>query len=433
MEAKTQRRVLSLRAENVKRVRAVFIEFDGNVTILSGKNDEGKSSTIDALDLALGGKSASKKVIDALRHGENYGASEVDLGDIIAKRVWTRDEDGSVTSKIELRSKDGAVYKSPQGILDSFTSAIASDPLAFRDMKGPEQTAALMHAIGKADELTEIDARREGIFQTRADVNRRVRDLQGQLNGMPEIEGVKDGDEEKSVAEIAARMEEARRVNEDNNEVRKLLTEADNREALLVSALGELELQLEKARDIRTDASREADLARIHVNALEPDVDLVPMSEELAGVDDHNKRVREYYAREKAALAVEEKTTESKRLTDDIDAVDAEKAKILATADLPLPQLGIGEHGVTYDGVSLKDCSESKQTRISVAMAMALNPGLRMIMIRNGAALDSDAVKMISDMADENDFHVIIERIEDDTPGAVIIEDGMVKGASDEA
>ena len=60
---------------------------------------------------------------------------------------------------------------------------------------------------------------------------------------------------------------------------------------------------------------------------------------------------------------------------------------------------------------------------------MSSNPELRAIRIKDGSLLDADGMAMLKAMASENDFQIWIERVADNDPFAVAIEDGSVANA----
>ena len=60
---------------------------------------------------------------------------------------------------------------------------------------------------------------------------------------------------------------------------------------------------------------------------------------------------------------------------------------------------------------------------------MSSNPELRAIRIKDGSLLDADGMAMLKAMASENDFQIWIERVADNDPIAVAIEDGSVANA----
>ena len=428
MDTKAPRKIISLDAENVKRLRAVYIEPDGNLTVITGKNDEGKTSVLDAIWLACGGKQASKHTDDALRHGEDEGHATVNLGDIIITRKWSRQKNGDVTTKIVVTSPEGAEYKAPQALLDSMMTTLAFDPLQFRDMSASDQTAKLLQAIGKADDLTKLDAERLGKFNERADVNRELRNLEGGLSGMAEIDGIDDDVEEKSMSDVLKRIEAARAANDSNNAVRDNVRKTNADEMHCAEIVDRLTRELKNANADFETASKKADKADEIQSDLPADADLSELNAELEGVDEYNRKVRTHQVRAEIVAKIAAAQSTSAGLTTDIESVDAQKAKILADAELPLAGLGIGEHGVTFDGVSLKDCSASKQLRVSVAMAMAMDPSVRVLLVRDGSLLDTEAMTMLADMAHEHNFQILVERVDDNAAGAIVIEDGMVRG-----
>ena len=88
--------------------------------------------------------------------------------------------------------------------------------------------------------------------------------------------------------------------------------------------------------------------------------------------------------------------------------------------------LGFDEDGVTYNGIPFAQASSAEQIRVSLAMAMALNPELKVLRIKDGSLLDGDAMEAIREQIVERDFQLWIERVGDADAGAVIIEDGEV-------
>ena len=119
-------KIISLTAENVKRLRAVEITPDGNVVTITGRNAQGKTSVLDAIWLALGGGAASKGTIRPIRDGEEKASVRLDLGDLVVTRTWTGDK-----TALTVTAADGAKYTSPQGILDALVGRLSFDPLEF--------------------------------------------------------------------------------------------------------------------------------------------------------------------------------------------------------------------------------------------------------------------------------------------------------------
>src|SRR5688572_19792136 len=97
-------RVVELRAENFKRLKAVRINPAAGLQQISGANAQGKSSVLDAVFAALGGASAAP--IKPIREGAEKAEVTLDLGDMLVRRRWT-----ASGSTLQVESKEGAVFK----------------------------------------------------------------------------------------------------------------------------------------------------------------------------------------------------------------------------------------------------------------------------------------------------------------------------------
>ena len=86
-----------------------------------------------------------------------------------------------------------------------------------------------------------------------------------------------------------------------------------------------------------------------------------------------------------------------------------------------------GQARVLVDGLPFAQAAASRKIRVSVALAMALNPKIRVIRIMDGSLLDEDAMKTVYEMAVERDFQVWLETVDSGAPGAIVIEDGHIK------
>ena len=201
-------RIITLRAENVKRLRAVEITPEGDVVVISGRNAQGKSSVLDAIWMALGGGAGAKETTHPIREGEKKASVTLDLGDLIVTRKWTlkgttlevsarEHEDGGITNTT------GTVrYSSPQAVLDGLIGRLSFDPLAFANQGAKDQLATLLDVVDLPFDPAALDARRREVFEARTDVNRDVRTLEGQLAGISVPPGAPE--EAVSVAESFA-------------------------------------------------------------------------------------------------------------------------------------------------------------------------------------------------------------------------------------
>jgi len=99
---------------------------------------------------------------------------------------------------------------------------------------------------------------------------------------------------------------------------------------------------------------------------------------------------------------------------------------------MPVDGLGFGDGIVTLNDLPFEQASDAERLRVSIAIAMATNPKLRVIRIRDGSLLDEDSMKMIAEMAKDGDFQYWIERVDSTGTVGIVLEDGEVKADNQE-
>ena len=82
-------KIIKLSAENVMGVKAVEISPDGAVIVIGGKNGQGKSSVLNSIMMALGGKKAIPR--KPIRDGEKKAEIMVELDEVNVYLRFTND------------------------------------------------------------------------------------------------------------------------------------------------------------------------------------------------------------------------------------------------------------------------------------------------------------------------------------------------------
>lgn len=417
LEEPNQMKIVQLTAENVKRLKAVQITPQGNMIVLGGNNGQGKSSVIDSIMYALGGKgSICEKPI---RDGETKASVVCDMGEIVVERTWT--EKGSY---LQVVTKDGAAYKSPQAVLDKLTSSISFDPLEFVRLTPVAQRETLRNMVGL--DFTAQDASRKTFYDQRTEVNRNATLLAGQLAAKPHFPDAPA--EEVSAASL---MQELDAAEAHNKGIEKLNRNRDKLGADCEKALAEIN-RLKTLLLAAEDEYKE--LVDLHKKAYEAinvsvTVDVAPIREKLAKATETNKQVAANLDRATLSGKIEQLQTKAQYLTTQIEAIDAEKAKQLKEVTFPLDGLSFNESGVLLAGVPFSQASQAEQIRASVAIGLAQNPKIRVLLIRNGSLLDDDGLALVAKMAADHDAQVWVERVGKGEEINVMIEDGEVKSA----
>jgi hypothetical protein len=430
-------KIIRLEAKNVKRLRAVQIapDPDGQLVIVGGDNGQGKTSVLDSIAYALLGKEALPR--EPLRRGEESGSVVVDLGDFVVRRTFGKD--GATSLVID--TKDGGRLLQPQTRLDDLIGRLSFDPLEFSRMKAKEQAETLRELVGL--DFSELVERRAAIFAERTDANRQAKGLEARLAAMPIHEAP---EKEISTEALVADLEAAEKTNARHAARRRAIDEAKGEETAIRKSIAaakqavaitmeEIErLQSRLALQEKGIASQEEVLAAVvaeretqeaEVAALQ-DVDYAPLRAAVLSAEETNRKVRENRTRARLAEDVDTWKTASASLTSQIESIDEIRRAAIANAKFPVEGLGFdAEGGVTFQGIPFEQASAAEQLRVSAAMGLAMNPKLRILLIRDGSLLDGASLRILADMAAEHDAQVWVERVEKDG-ATVIIEDGMV-------
>lgn len=396
-------KIIRLQSTNYKRLKAVEItpDKDGNLVIVAGKNGQGKSSVLDSITAALGGVNA-KTTPKPIRDGEDRAEIVLETEDLVVTRRFTPSG-----STLKVTSPDGATYPKAQARLDDLLGKLSLDPLAFTQLSDREQLATLLDLVELPFDPAELDAQRKAVFERRTEVNRQVKDAEARVKGFTVTEKV----EPVSVADLLTEYRAEQAVAEKQ--------EADLRRADEVAEqIGELEQRLAELRATRDELANTISGHRdLHLDRIQGQID---------NAEQINAQAREFKAYEEARDRLEGAQHDAEKLTFELARIDKTKAEGLAAARFPIPGLGFEDGGVSYQGVPFKQASSAEQLRVSLAMAIALNPSLRVIRIADGSLLDSDNLALIESMAREHDFQVCIEMVDDSGERGIVIEDGEV-------
>lgn len=412
-------RIVGLRAENIKRLRAVEIHPEGDVVIIGGRNGQGKSSLLDGIWWALAGKSAQKDSPRPIRDGEAEASVTLDLGELVVERTWR-----GVDSVLTVRGASGQRVMSPQAILDALTGHMGFDPITFANQGPKAQRELLLGLVELPFDLDEIDAERRAAYDQRTDVNRQARALEARLDAEPVIVIPPD------VPSIAVAMGEYAAANAQahgNREVRAAFHRATEDVARTEQRVLEAQAALDVAIDMKEQAASTYRTRLIAFEAVGDDPDIAALDERVKEAEHWSEMRARADRRLDMQTDLDALEVQVRECATFIDEIDQRKAFGLANATMPIDGLGFGEEGgITYQGVPFSQASSAEKLRVATAIAMAGDPRIRVIIITNGSLLDDDNMAMIAEMADAHDFQVWIEVVGDGDGTAIIIEDGEV-------
>ena len=373
---------------------------------------------LDSIFWALCGKEGIQS--QPIRKGAEKAKIRLNLGEIVVERRFTPNG-----TTLIVENTDGARYPSPQSMLDDLIGELSFDPLAFTNMEPKKQYQELRRIAKIEVDLEKLEAANKADYEQRREKNRQAKELQIRATGyqfqFPTIDKAIDlkalTDKLQSAAQHNANIESeknSRAVQADMIKFRK------EKIVQLEEELARLRSELQNMEDALTNA--------------EPLPDPIDVTELRRQLDEWQEKNKEFERRqEQTELLAQAKAleAESEALTKAMEERDAQKAKALQDAKMPVPGLSLSEGRVFLNGVPFDQCSSAEQLRASVAIAMAANPKLRVIRIKEGSLLDDDGLKMIAEMTKERDYQVWMERVDSTGKIGIVMEDGTVKAVND--
>ena len=152
-------KINKLEIENVKRVKAVKIEPTLNgLTVIGGKNRQGKTSVLDSIAWALG--------------GEKYRPSQAQRdGSVLPPNLHIVMNNGLVVERkgknSDLKVIDPDGKKAGQQLLNEFVEQLAIDLPKFMESSSKDKANTLLQIIGVGDKLYELEKQEQEIYNKR--------------------------------------------------------------------------------------------------------------------------------------------------------------------------------------------------------------------------------------------------------------------------
>jgi hypothetical protein len=407
--------IIELKAENFKRLKAVRIECkDGKLVRICGRNNQGKTSVLDAITAGIGGKDYVPQV--PVRAGQKQATIDLDLGDFRIQRVIYPDRSGHLV----LTDRNGNRIKQPQRVLDRFISEMCLDPMQFMFLKSSDRIEQLKKLIPEFD-FQSNSAQRAAAYGQRTEYGRDYQRYKGALEVLPPQP--EERPQSTNVADALRQLQEAEAHN---------LNVADN-QALRDRqdvALQNLEVEIESLRKALKGKIEDLLIMQEVVDSREPLpklIDTAPLQAAIVTAQTIDRQIEDWDRHARLERDTEQAQSEVRRLDDVIRDYDDLRDAAIRNAKLPVEGLGFGADDVTIDGLPFEQASSSTQLTIATGITMALRPTLRIILLREAPLLDEEHMILVAQIAEKAGYQLWAERLPGDGEETGIwIEDGEV-------
>lgn len=411
-------KINSLEIENIKRVKTVKFEPTQNgLTIVGGKNGQGKTSVLDSIAWALG--------------GDKFKPSQPQRdGSVIPPNLHIVLSNGLIVERkgknSDLKVTDPNGQKGGQQLLNEFVEQLALNLPKFMEASNKEKANTLLQIIGVKDELNELEQKEQELYNERTAIGR-ISDQKEKY--AKEMAYYDDAPKELiSASELIGRQQDILAKNGENQRKRDKALSLHAERNRLAEKVNALKEELERYQKQLIQANQDMTIAYKSAEELQ-DESTEELEMNIRNIEAINLKVRSNLDKEKAEEDAKYYSEKYDTLTSEIYKVRKAKSDLLEGANLPLPGLSVSEGELTYNGYKWDNMSGSEQLKVAAAIVRKINPNCGFVLIDKLEQMDADTLKEFGEWLEGEGLQAIATRVSTGGECSIVIEDGYVQGA----
>lgn len=392
-------KINELQIENVKRIKAVKLEPTANgLTVIGGRNNQGKTSVLDSIAWALG--------------GDRFKPSKADReGSAVQPYLKITLSNGIVVERTgknsSLKVIDSNGNKGGQQLLNEFIESFALNLPKFLQSTSNEKANILLQIIGVGNQLAQLEQSEIEKYNQRHAIGQIAQQKKKYADEMAHYDGVPS--EPLSASELIQQQQEILLINAENQKKRERLRELKEKKSALENELAKVCADLEVAEMSAKDLI---------------DRSTAELEQNIEQIDKLNIKIRSNLDKERAEETAHDFQTQYDALTNELEQIRADKKKLLDNADLPLPELSVVNGEITYKGMKWDNMSSSEQLKVSTAIIRKLNPECGFVLVDKLEQMDKETLQDFAQWLESEELQVIATRVSTGDECSIIIENG---------
>lgn len=408
-------KISSLEIENTKRVKAVKLEPSSNgLTVIGGKNRQGKTSVLDAIAWGLGGEKFRPS--EPHRDGsvtDPYLKIALDNGLIVERK-------GKNSS---LKVIDPQGNKGGQTLLSSFIEELALNLPKFLEYTNKEKANTLLQIIGVGEQLALLEKKEKEVYTNRHSIGQIADQKEKFAKEMPYYDDAPK--EPVSAGDLIKQQQEILAVNGENARKRQRVAEYERNVDYLTSDVKRLQDQLKAKEAELAEAQNNLSVAKMDAIDLH-DQSTETLEQSIRDVDEINVKVRANLDKEKAEEDARELRCKYDTLTVELEDTRKKKMDLLNGAKMPLAGLSVEDGELTYNGYKWDNMSGAEQLQVATAIVRELNPKCGFVLLDKLEQMDTDTLNEFGQWLESQGLQAIATRVSTGDECSIIIEDGYV-------
>jgi hypothetical protein len=464
-------KILKAEVKNFKNLEHKTVHIEGKSILVVGANQQGKSSFLQAIFSPF---LKNYKPIKPIKEGEERGSVSVVIGgelegEEVEYNVEMYFSQEKQAGRLIITDKDGAKVKSPKSALEQITGDISFDVDKFLSLaKTPSGTQSkegvkrqiemlkefMPHEAQKA--MIGLDHKKKELTEQRTAINNEVKFMEEQnkheftdeeLEKYAEVKSTEEVD--KKLNKLGEAIEEWQTANTAVNYLEKEIHEMNNLANQLDQTKEKFDIvknftesmapyknqqevtallaNINKYKTHLADRIEMMNAAKEHLPKKQKKLDngkdwlsknkkpsTESLMEEKKAIEEWNKKAEKIAAIRERHVEIQKKKNEAIKLKEQIDQCIKDKKQIFIDHPLPVKGLTFTEDEVLYKGLPFNEQQHPTSTIIGVGVkiAMAMNPNLKIIIIRDGSLLDKNLYNGILTMIEKQGYQLFIEMVD---------------------
>jgi hypothetical protein len=432
MNNKEGLKILDVEIENFKNISKMSVDFGGKSAIILGRNQTGKSSFLQAIASSM---DSSVIPMEPITKGEERSTIEVVIGGILGGEkvkytLATYFTPSNKKGRVVVMDEDDNTVSGGRAIIDSIIGNIGFDMFEFIKMgktstgrvseKGVREQIDILKGLMSQEGLEalgDVEMEMVDTSDTRTEMNTEIKYLTEHVKHAYDQDELNKYSKPKDAAPVKAKMQSIGDQIEKWNKASRFKTDSFEREQELLKTIEDSKFIIQQAEQeiVKCKETFVKVSKFLEKNPTKPSID--SLTEELDAITSHNGECKKVTELEGNNTVLREKKEQYEALGEKLKGLKDKKKEVFSKFPLPVKNLAFDEDSITYDGLPLNSEQINTATLIGVGVkvSMAMNPNLKLVVIKDGSLLDKTMIDKVLKICDKFDYQVLIEKVSDES------------------
>lgn len=416
--------IKKLNLVNFKTITELDADFEGGIYFITGENQRGKSTVLEAITSLLTGERGN-----LLQKGKSKGSAKC--------VVSANGKDYEVSLSFTEKNPRGILsIKGEAGLASNNVSAL-KEIFGFKTFDAGEFASLSETAEGRRkqvemvksllpsdviEKISAIEAKIKETYSARTEANSSLSRISGAIETKGVLFSNEDLEEYKEEKPVSTLLESAQRrikLEEKRSKAEEAVLRyeseikgLENRNLEILEEIERLQNEIKSNKITVEELEGKKDFAKNWIK----EYDASPKGtekEDLEKLEAYNKKVREVNEYRKLLNSREAVSKEVDKLSVSLEMLRKEKQEIIKAASLPIDGLTFTEDGLELNNIPFapRSVSDSEIMEVAVCLAIAANKNVKVFQVARGESLGAERLKKIVELAKKYKFQGFIEEV----------------------